>query len=79
VAQVDTFDSFDSLILMPARRTMNVSITPELESFVAETVATGRFSSASEVVRAGLRLLEQQQRRNARKTGQIHDRMARQG
>jgi len=49
---------------------MNVSITPELESFVAETVATGRFSSASEVVRAGLRLLEQQQRRNARKLGQ---------
>jgi antitoxin ParD1/3/4 len=41
---------------------MNVSLTPELEKFVDETVATGRYSSASEVVRAGLRKLEEQER-----------------
>jgi antitoxin ParD1/3/4 len=41
---------------------MNVSLTPELEKFVADTVATGRYSSASEVVRAALRILEEEDR-----------------
>ena len=41
---------------------MNVSLTPELEKFVAETVASGRYSSASEVVRASLRKLEEEER-----------------
>lgn len=41
---------------------MNVSLTPELEKFVEETVATGRYSSASEVVRASLRLMEEEER-----------------
>jgi putative addiction module CopG family antidote len=36
---------------------MNVSIKPELEAFVANVVKGGRYSSASEAVRAGLRLL----------------------
>jgi len=40
---------------------MNVSLTPELEKFVDDTVATGRYGSASEVVRAGLRALEQEE------------------
>ena len=40
---------------------MNVSLTPELESFVEETVATGRYNSASEVVRAGLRRLSEEE------------------
>lgn len=38
---------------------MNVSLTPELEKFVADKVATGRYSSASEVVRTALRVLEE--------------------
>jgi len=38
---------------------MNVSLTPELEQFVASKVATGRYNSASEVVREALRLLEE--------------------
>ncbi len=42
---------------------MNVSVTPELEALVHTLVASGRFSSASEVFRAGLRLLEQAERR----------------
>jgi len=41
---------------------MNVSLTPELEKFVDDTVATGRYSSASEVVRASLRKLEEEER-----------------
>ncbi len=44
---------------------MNVSLTPELEKFVADKVASGRYTSASEVVREALRLLEEHQRSRA--------------
>jgi antitoxin ParD1/3/4 len=37
---------------------MNVSLTPELENWVDEKVRTGRYASASEVIREALRLLE---------------------
>ena len=37
---------------------MNVSLTPKLDSFVGQQVKSGRYRSASEVVREGLRLLE---------------------
>jgi antitoxin ParD1/3/4 len=39
---------------------MNVSLTRELDKFVAAKVASGRYTSASEVVREALRLLEEQ-------------------
>ncbi len=42
---------------------MNVSVTPELEEFVQRLVASGRYHSASEVFREGLRLLENSERR----------------
>jgi len=42
---------------------MNVSLTPELEKFVQEKVEGGRYTSASEVVREALRLLEKQEER----------------
>ncbi|MGA2035054.1 MAG: type II toxin-antitoxin system ParD family antitoxin [Thermoguttaceae bacterium] len=42
---------------MPTR---NVNLTDYYDQFVDELVTSGRFSSASEVMRAGLRLLEQQ-------------------
>ena len=45
------------------RKTMNVSLTPELERFVAGRVASGRYRSASEVVRAALRCLDKEERR----------------
>jgi antitoxin ParD1/3/4 len=38
---------------------MNVSLTHELEKFVNNKVQTGRYNSASEVVREALRLLEE--------------------
>ena len=38
---------------------MNLSLTPELERFVLSKVQSGRYNSASEVVREALRLLEQ--------------------
>jgi antitoxin ParD1/3/4 len=37
---------------------MNVSLTDKLEEFVNQLVEQGRYRSASEVVREGLRLLE---------------------
>jgi antitoxin ParD1/3/4 len=43
---------------MAARTTLNISLTPHLERFVSSRVASGRYQSASEVVREGLRLLE---------------------
>lgn len=45
---------------MPSKHTMNVSLSEHLHGFVAAQLASGRFSSASEVVRAGLRLLERE-------------------
>jgi antitoxin ParD1/3/4 len=39
---------------------MNVSLTPELEAFVHQKVASGRYNSASEVIRESLRLLEEE-------------------
>jgi antitoxin ParD1/3/4 len=39
---------------------MNVSLTEELEELVQKKVESGRYTSSSEVIRAGLRLLEQE-------------------
>lgn len=38
---------------------MNVHLTPELEQLVHAKVRSGRYNSASEVVREALRLMEQ--------------------
>jgi antitoxin ParD1/3/4 len=37
---------------------VNVSLTPELEALIQERVRSGRYTSASEVVREALRLLQ---------------------
>ena len=42
---------------------MNVSLTPELEQYIRTKVDSGRYLSASEVVREALRLLEQKEKR----------------
>ena len=49
---------------MPANvKIRNVSLTPGIEAFIDSRVASGRFRSASEMVRAALRLLEEDERR----------------
>jgi antitoxin ParD1/3/4 len=45
---------------MPTR---NVNLTAELDRFVAKKVKSGRYENASEVVRAGLRILEREEQR----------------
>jgi antitoxin ParD1/3/4 len=42
---------------------MNVSLTPELERFVQNEVSGGLYQTASEVIRAGLRRLKEDQQR----------------
>ena len=44
-------------------KTRNVSLTSQNEAFITERVASGRFANASEVVRAGLRLLADEEQR----------------
>lgn len=45
---------------------MNVSLTPDLDQFVLDKVNSGRYTSASEVVREALRLMEDRDKaRNA--------------
>ena len=50
---------------------MNVSLTPELEKLVASKVQSGRYQSASEVIREGLRLLEDQDRLREAQLGEV--------
>lgn len=41
---------------------MNVNLTPQLEEMVRSKVSSGMYTSASEVVREALRLMEEQDR-----------------
>ena len=48
---------------MANRENISVSFTPQQAEFLAACVASGRYQSMSEVVREGLRLLEDSQER----------------
>lgn len=49
----------------------SVALSPYFESFVKKQVTTGRFNNVSEVVRAGLRLLEDQEQAQALKLQEL--------
>jgi putative addiction module CopG family antidote len=42
---------------MVNRQSRNVSLTPEFEGFISDSLASGNYANASEVVRAALRCL----------------------
>jgi len=48
---------------MSTDQTRNVSLTAELNAFIRGQVSSGQYQNASEVVRAGLRLLQRQDQR----------------
>ena len=50
-----------------AMPTRNINLTDHYDRFVHDQIAEGRYKNASEVLRAGLRLLEQQSREDEEK------------
>jgi antitoxin ParD1/3/4 len=52
---------------------MNVNLTPQLDELVRAKVASGMYSSASEVVREALRLMDEQDRLRAVKFEQLRE------
>ncbi len=50
---------------------MNINLTPKLEEMVREKVASGLYTSASEVVREALRLMDEKDRMRAAKLAQL--------
>jgi antitoxin ParD1/3/4 len=56
---------------------MNVSLTPELEKLIHTKVKTGRYNSASEVVREALRLLEDHDKARTARLTEFNEELAR--
>ena len=54
-------------------RNTSISLGDHFENFVDDRVSTGRFKNASEVIRAGLRLLEEEETRIASLKEAIRD------
>lgn len=52
---------------------MNVNLTPQLEELVRSKVSSGMYTSASEVVREALRLMDAQDRLRAAKLEVLRD------
>lgn len=50
---------------------MNVNLTPQLEEMVRQKVSSGLYTSASEVVREALRLMDEKDRLHAAKLDQL--------
>jgi antitoxin ParD1/3/4 len=55
----------DSLELLESAFAMSRAITPHFERLIDRSIASGRFNNKSEVIRAGLRLLEEHEAKAA--------------
>ena len=55
----------------------NVHLTPELEQFAQSCVGSGRFNNVSEVVRSGLRLLQEAEERRRPSSARLRARSKR--
>jgi antitoxin ParD1/3/4 len=51
--------------------TLNINLTPQLEELVRQKVSSGRYNSASEVVREALRMMETQEQLQAARLQQL--------
>jgi len=71
IVQVATITKLDKLCYSNTVRSMNVSLTPELEKWVQSKVKTGLYGSSSEVVRDALRLLYQFEIEKVKKLGEL--------
>jgi antitoxin ParD1/3/4 len=45
--------------------TRNISLTPQMDAFIQSHIENGQYANASEVMRAGLRALEKDEKENA--------------
>ena len=54
----------------------SVALTPHFETFIRQQVDSGRFNNVSEVVRAGLRLLEEREADKAAKLQALREAIA---
>ena len=54
-------------------KTTSVALGPHFEDFIQASILSGRYNNASEVVRSGLRLLEEQERKMAALRSAIED------
>jgi antitoxin ParD1/3/4 len=57
------------------RMGMNINLTPQLEEMVRQKVASGLYTSASEVVREALRLMDERDQLRVAKFGQLRQAM----
>lgn len=54
-------------------KTTSVALGPHFEEFIQNSISSGRYNNASEVVRSGLRLLEDQEQKMAALRSAIED------
>lgn len=53
--------------------TRNINLTPQMDRFVEEKIQNGQYANASEVIRAGLRALEGDEREEAAKIDALRE------
>lgn len=61
---------------MAAQHVKSIALTPQLENWVDELVASGEYKSASEVIRDGLRALRDRRDKQAAELCEIQARIA---
>ncbi len=68
MARLAITPNFGQIANMPTR---NISLTEHQDRFIDTAVASGQYQNASEVLRDGLRLLEQRQAEDAAKLARL--------